>query len=463
MKIIILGSGTVGTELAKYLVNAGHAVTIIDRPSAEISQIGTHLDLRVVVGNPCSPAILRKAGAENTELLVAATSDDEENITACCVAAFLFRIPRKMARIRSTEYLQEAEGLFGATGIPIDHIISPEVIITDSIMDLIELPGAAAVGSFFQNRIVAVCVRCALGGKLIGKSVENFYDYDATASILAIYRDGKFIKEFAKNTFRPGDEVYFCCERNRALSQMSALIPLETGGRNITISGGSHNADELAHRLSERYHVKLIEPDTARSQRIAERLRGTNVEVYNADPVDTEFMVEEHLHASDLFIAASPNDETNIMSSLLLSRLHKVHTLAVIQSDGYFELANGSRGEIDTIISPREATLSAILSNIRQEGVENLHLFRQGQSEVIEIKIEGSHLGSKVVGRKVSAVNLPEGVNLGLIIRGRRLIQIDPDCVFEEGDHVIAFLDDNKRMRELVQTFRPRSFWIPKW
>ena len=103
------------------------------------------------------------------------------------------------------------------------------------------------------------------------------------------------------------------------------------------------------------------------------------------------------------------------------------------------------------------------MSNIRQEGVENLHLFRQGQSEVIEIKIEGSHLGSKVVGRKVSAVNLPEGVNLGLIIRGRRLIQIDPDCVFEEGDHVIAFLDDNKRMRELVQTFRPRSFWIPKW
>ena len=128
MKIIILGSGNVGIELAKYLVNAGHAVTLVDNASEDLSQARNRLDLRVVIGNPASPTVLRNAGAENTELLVAATPDDEVNITACSVGAFLFRIPRKIARIRSIDYLREADSLFGYNAVPIDHVISPEQI-----------------------------------------------------------------------------------------------------------------------------------------------------------------------------------------------------------------------------------------------------------------------------------------------------------------------------------------------
>lgn len=463
MKIIIIGAGNVGIELARYLVDAGHAVTLVDNPGEALSQIASRIDLRVVQGNPSSPAVLRNAGAENTELLVAVTGDDETNITACCVGAFLFRIPRKIARIRSADYLQESEMLFGEGGIPIDHIISPEHLITEHILDLINLRGAGAVAGFFNGAAVVVSARCREGGKLVGQEIKKFEGFDGAASVLAVYRDGKKLTAHQSENFVPGDEVIFCCTRTRALSQLSALLPLSPGGRYVTISGGSHIADALAKQLSERFHIKLIEQNAERAARTAERLRDTEVEVYNADPASTDFMREEHLGSADLYIAATLSDETNIMSSLVLSRLHKVRTIAVIRGQGYSDLAQSAEEEIDTIISPNEATISALLSTVRQEGVENMRLFRRGRSEAIELKIEGSRLGSRVVGRKAVNLTLPDGVTLGLVWRERKFLRIDDNLVFEDGDHVIAYLDDHHSMRALVRLFRPLSFWLPKW
>ena len=463
MKIIILGSGNVGIELAKYLVNAGHAVTLVDNASEDLSQAGNRLDLRVVIGNPASPTVLRNAGAENTELLVAATPDDEVNITACSVGAFLFRIPRKIARIRSIDYLREADSLFGSNAVPIDHVISPEHIITDDICDLIELPGTSAVGSCFNGRVLVATAKVAVGGKLTGAPVEKFESFDGKAVALALYRRGKYVKDFKKDVFKPGDTLYFCCERERALSQLTAIVPLKKALSNITIAGGTHIADALARSLSERYRVKLIEEDAQRAERSAANLYDTSIEVYHGSPIDIEFLHEEHIDKSDLFIAAAPTDEKNIMASLILRRMHNIRTLAVIKNSGYYDLAQGERSEIDTILSPKDATISALLSNIRQEGVESTTLFHQGESEAIELALEGSKFGSVVIGRRLENLTFPAGVTLGLILRGRKLLMPTPDLVIEDGDHLLAYLSDHRQMRSLVKMCRPHSFWIPKW
>ena len=463
MKIIILGAGNVGFELAKYLVNAGHAVTLVDNESEGLTTAASRLDLRVVTGNPASPDILRNAGAENAELLVAATPDDETNITACSVGAFLFRIPRKIARIRLSDYLREADNLFGSNAIPIDHIISPEHIITKNICDLIELPGTTAVGSCFNGRVLIASVRVSIGGKLLGQSVSKFENYDAKATALALYRNGKQVKDFKKDVFKNGDTLYFCCERDRALSQLAAVVPLQTALTDVTIAGGSHIADALARTLAERYRVKLIESDASRAQRSASALYDTDVQVFHGNPVDIEFLHEEHIQDTHLFIAATPTDEKNIMASLILGRLHKVRTLAVLRDASYYDLARGEHSEIDTIISPQESTISALLSNIRQEGVESTTLFRQGDSEAIELTLQGSKLGSHVIGRKIEAINFPQGISLGLILRGRRILEPSPDIVFEDGDRILAYLPKHNLMRPLVKLCRPHSFWIPKW
>ena len=463
MKIIILGAGYVGSELATYLANAGHAVTLVDNPSDNLEQIASRIDLRVIQGNPSSPVVLRNAGAENTELLVAATADDEVNITACSIGAFLFHIPRRIARIRQADYLKEADDLFCEGAIPIDHVISPEHIATDDLIRLINLPGASAVAEFFEGMLTLAQVRCRLRGKLIGHPYSEFESYDGKAALLAVFRDGKILDGFRQEFIAPDDEVFFCCQTERALSQLSALRPLQTGGSTITIAGGTHVADALAVRLSERFRVKLIEPNSERALRISDRLYGNDVEIYNADPTSLVFMNEEQLQRSDLFIAASPSDESNIMSSMLIHRLHKVRTMAVIRGDGYSQLAEDSEGEIETVISPNESTVSALLSNIRQEGVKNMRLFRHGKSEALELVIEGSHFSSKVIGRSAQELSLPQGVSLGLVLRDGRILTPDNEFKFNDGDHALFFAVDHKQVRALIKYFRPRAFWIPKW
>jgi len=469
MKIIILGSGDVSLELAKYLVDAGHAVTIADKDSDKLADIANRIDLRCVVGNPASPETLRKAGAKNTELLVATTSEDEVNITACSVAHFLFKITRTIARLRAQDYLGERDILFGRNGIPIDHIISTEDAVTNTIKAKVDFPGINAFGSFCKETLAVVSTKVNSDGKMCGKLVADFNKFDAAdAVVLAIYRrdpygNVKYLSKLDNEIFVQGDEVFFCCIRENIKHHLRAFRDLPVPKRFITISGGTHIADFLAKTLSENYSIKLIESDADRARRSAISLHSSSAQVFNADPTDMDFIREENLDKSDLYIAATPFDETNIMSSLIMRRMHNVQTAAIIKGDGYIQLTDNDYSEINSVIMPKDSIISALLTSIRQEGVESVSLFRQGKAEAIELVLEGSKSSSQVIGRKLSDLNLPRGVTLGMVSRNKRFLRIDDKFVFAAKDHIIAFLDDHTQMRKLVKMFRPRSNWIPSW
>ena len=462
MRIIIIGASLVGTELAEYLVHAGHAVTLIDTPSDELTQIANRLDLRVIQGDPTAPAVLREAGAHNTELLVATSASDEVNITTCCVASYLFDIPRKIARLRAPGYFDEADKLFGPSAIPIDHIISPEQLMADAVNDLMEIPGVNAIQSFARDRIILTSVTCQEGGKLIDQPITQLEEYEPKSKVIAVYRRGTPITKFERFTFKPGDEVVLSVERTRALNLVRALMPLKPSGLDVVVQGGTHIADSVALRLSERYHVKLIEPDANRAKRLAERLRGSKVELFCADATDPNFVQEEKLYQSDTFIAASSNDESNIMAALMLQRTQRVRTIAVIRQLSTQDL-NNAGSPIDTIISPRDAIISALLSLILQEGLVKMRIFRHGQAEALELLVQGDQRSSNVIGRKLEDLNLPPGVVLGMALREKVVLKIDQDYVFTAGDHVVAYLTDRMHMRALVKLFKPRAFWVPRW
>ncbi|HIV55563.1 MAG TPA: Trk system potassium transporter TrkA [Candidatus Anaerobiospirillum stercoravium] len=462
MRIIIIGATLVGTELAEYLVHAGHAVTLIDTPSDELTQIANRLDLRVIQGDPTAPAVLREAGARNTELLVATSASDEVNITTCCVASYLFDIPRKIARLRAPGYFDEADKLFGPSAIPIDHIISPEQLMADAVNDLMEIPGVNAIQSFARDRIILTSVTCQEGGKLIDQPITQLEEYEPKSKVIAVYRRGTPITKFERFTFKPGDEVVLSVERTRALNLVRALMPLKPSGLDVVVQGGTHIADSVALRLSERYHVKLIEPDANRAKRLAERLRGSKVELFCADATDPNFVQEEKLYQSDTFIAASSNDESNIMAALMLQRTQRVRTIAVIRQLSTQDL-NNAGSPIDTIISPRDAIISALLSLILQEGLVKMRIFRHGQAEALELLVQGDQRSSHVIGRKLEDLNLPPGVVLGMALREKVVLKIDQDYVFTAGDHVVAYLTDRMHMRALVKLFKPRAFWVPRW
>lgn len=459
MNIIIVGATTVGIELAEYLVHTGNAVTLIDEPSEELTQIGNRLDLRVVQGDPTWPSVLREAGARNAEMLVSTSDSNEKNIAVCSVAAALFRIPRKIARIRSAAFLNEADKLFCDGGIPIDHIIAPEHIIADAIIDLIELPGVNTVHNFTDDRMTLLSAVCSEGGKLAGSAVSEFEkSAGAKCVVTAVYRKGKPVS-LSSALIYPGDEVFVCCERSRALSILNLLIPLKPNGKQIVIEGGSHIADELALRLSERYQVKLIEPDPKRAARITDHFKGSEVELYNADALSMDFVLEEKLYQTDIFIAASPVEETNIMSSMMVQRFKKVRTVAVIRRDSLREMAKDSR-EIDAVVSPRDAVISALLSHIRQGGVEKIRIYSDHDAEAMEFEVCGDRSSSYIVGRHLVDINLPEGVSAGLVLRDKIILKIDPSFVFKDGDRVLVFLTDRSKMRAVTALFRPKAFWF---
>ena len=428
MRIIIVGATIVGTDLAEYLVQAGHAVTLIDNPSEELAQIANRLDLRVVQGDPTWPSVLREAGARNTELLVATSPNDEVNIAVCSVASALFNIPRKIARMRAPDFLSEADKLFGEQAIPIDHVISPEHLMADAVVELMNFPGAIAVNNFANDRLTVAGVTCSAGGKLIGAQILDLENYDGKCKVLAVFRNGKPLTKLENQTLILGDDVFFCAERLRALNLLSALIPLRPNGKNVVIQGGSHIADAIALRLSQRYKVKLIEPDAKRAARISDRFRNSAVKLFQ----------------TDTFIAASPQEESNIMASLMVQRVNKVRTIAIIRQHSFQDIAIAGN-EIDAIISPREAIISALLSHILQEGVLKMRIFRQGQSEALELLVQGEKRSSHVVGRKIDD------------------LKMDENYVFTDGDHIVAFLNDRKHMRTLVKLFKPRPFWLPRW
>lgn len=462
MKIIIVGATVVGTDLAEYLVQAGHAVTLIDNPSEELAQIANRLDLRVVQGDPTWPSVLREAGARNTELLVATSPKDEVNIAVCSVASVLFNIPRKLARMRAPDFLSEADKLFGVQGIPIDHVISPEHLMADAVVDLMDFPGAFAVNNFVNDRLIIAGVTCMAGGKLIGAQVLDLENYDGKCKVLAVFRNGKALTKLENQSLVLGDEVFFCAERLRALNLLSALMPLRPNGKHVVIQGGSHIADALAVRLSQRYQVKLIEPDPKRAARIRDRFRNTAVELYCADAINMEFVMEEKLYKTDTFIAASPTEESNIMASLMVQRVNKVRTIAIIRQHSFQDIAIAGN-EIDAIISPREAIISALLSNILQEGVLKMRIFKQGQVEALELLVQGNKRSSHVVGRKIDDLNLPSGVSFGLALRDKLVVKMDESYVFTDGDRIVVFLNDRTHMRNLVKLFKPHPFWLPHW
>lgn len=449
MKIIILGAGQTGSALAEYLVTEhSNNVTVIDEYSEPLQALQERFDLRVIQGKVCYPQVLESAGAESADMLVAVTNSDEANMLACQIAHSLFNIPQKVARIRAPEYSDESYQLFTiGDGIPINHIISPEKLITQHISQLVQYPGALQIASFYDNKVYLVAVTAYYGGALVGSELSELKEHlpHVEAKIAAIYRQQRFIRPIDSTIIEAGDMVYFITTPANIKAITSEFQRLEKSVKRIMISGGGSIAVTLAKKLENDYQVKLIERNKQKAELIAEQL--TNTTVLHGESADQELLSQEQVELTDLFIAVTSDDESNIMSAMLAKRMGAKKVIVLIQRQAYLELINDS--VIDIAISPQLATISALLSHIRQTGIVKVVSLRLGTSEVIEIIANGDHETSKLVGREIDKIKLPAGVTIGAIIREDDVIIGQNSLVIEDGDHLIIFLPDRKVINEI--------------
>ena len=451
MKIIILGAGQVGGTLAENLASEANDITVIDRKSDRLRELQDRLDIRTIHGHGSFPHILKQAGAQDADMLIATTSSDEVNMVACQVAYSCFKTPTKISRVRAAAYLNRRE-LFGPEGFPVDVLISPEQVVTEHITRLIEYPGTLQVLDFSKGLARLVAIRATVGGPLVGHELSFLREHmpRIDTRVAAIFRQNRPIIPQGDTIIEDGDEVFFIAATDHIRAVMSELQPLERPYKRIFIAGGGNIGHRLAQTLESRYQVKLLERDHERCVELSESLKRAIVLQGNA--ANKDLLLEENIDDIDVFCAVTDDDEANIMASLLAKRLGVRKVMTLINNPDYVDLIQG--GEIDVAISPQQTTIGSLLTHVRRGDVVNVHSLRRGAAEAIEAIAHGDHRSSRVVGMRLDEIPLPEGTTIGAIVRHNEVLIAHDHIRVQPDDHVILFLVDKSRIREVERLFQ---------
>lgn len=450
MKIVILGAGQVGSTLAENLAGEQHDVTLVDTDERVLSDLQDRMDVRTVVGSASYPEILREAGADTADMLIAVTDNDEVNMIACQVSYSLFNTPSKIARVRSPHYLIRKE-LFGQDRLPIDVFISPETLVTNYIKELIDHPGALQVLDFCHHKVKLVSIKPQYGGPIVGVSLKKLKDYmqGVEMRVAAIFRENSSIPLSGSTVIEVDDEVFFISASENIHAIMTALGRTSRPYKNIMIGGGGNIGSHLAAQLEKDYHVKIIDINRATCERLAKKLQ--NSTVLCGDVADKELLFNENIEQIDIYCALTSDDEANIMAALQAKRMGARKVMALIMRPAYVDLIEG--GEINIAISPQEATISSILAKVRRGDVVSVHSLRRGAAEAIEAIANGDEKTSQVVGRTLQEIKLPRATTIGAIVRDGKVIIPHHDTAIESGDHVILFVSDKAHIREVEKMF----------
>jgi trk system potassium uptake protein len=468
VKIIILGAGQVGTSVAENLVSEANDITVVDMDMRHLRALQDRLDLRTVVGNAASPSVLKQAGAEDADLLIAVTQSDQTNLCACRTAATLFNLPTKIARLRSMDYVRHPQ-LLDDNNFAVDFSICPEQIVTNYIVKLVEFPEALQVLEFADGRLSLVAVRAFEGGPLVGNPLSDIRRHmpKVDARIAAIYRRDQPITPEGDTVIEAGDEV-FCLAATEDIRQvMHELRRGDKPCKRIMIAGGGNIGSRLARALEDKYQVKIIEQDKARAEFLATTLKSALV--LQGDATDEDLLEGENVEDMDMFLSLTNDDENNIMATLLAKRMGAKRVLALINRRSYVDLVQADR--IDIAISPAQVSIGTLLAHVRRGDVAAVHSLRRGAAEALELIAHGDEKSSKIVGRQIDQIDLPQGATIGAIVRrsdssqrGRgegggvqddhRVIVAHHDTVIESDDHVIVFAVNKRLIPKVEKLFQ---------
>ncbi|RUO43673.1 Trk system potassium transporter TrkA [Aliidiomarina taiwanensis] len=459
MKIIIVGAGKVGVTLAEHLVSSRNEITVVDQNPDILTELQRKYDLNIVHGNGAYPEVLRNAGAEEADLLVAVSNSDEVNMLACQVAHSVFKVFKKIARIRAPQYIRYADVLFHKDQMPVDHVIAPEQLVTSYIKRLVDYPGALQVLEFSDGKVSLVSVRAYYGGKLVGHAISALREHlpNVDVRVAAIFRQGKPIRPLGTTIIEAGDEVFFVASTRHIRAVMEELQPLERPVRKVMIVGGGLVGAGLAKALEQTHKVKIIEQNESRTQELSSELSSRTL-VLCGDAADQQLLSEANIEDQDVFIAVTNDDEANIMSAMLAKRMGAKRTLVLIQRAAYVDLVQGA--EIDIAIAPQQATVSALLRHIRRDFFINDYSLRKGVAEAVELVAKGDETTSKVVGRELRELDLPPGTTVGAIVRGDEVLLAHNKAVIEHDDHIILFLVNKKYVEDIEKLFTPGALYF---
>ena len=443
MNIIICGAGRVGFTIAKLLSEQGHSLTVIDQSSEDIQKIDDALDVKAIVGKATYPSILEKANASEADMIIAVTRNDEINMVICQIAFSIFNVPKKIARIRSQDYLNpKFTRVYNKENLPIDVIISPEIEIAKSIQRKLEAPGALDSVPFAKGKIrlleILINDNCNLINIQLNELTKKHPNLEA--NIIGIIRDEKFLIPKKNDDIKKDDKIYVVINSTQMSETLEAFGHKEKISKKILIVGGGNIGFNLAKNLEESLdslRVKIVEKDKDRAEFLANELNNTII--INGNGLDEEILVEANLEEAETVLALTNDDEDNLMVSVLVEKfaldeknIEDKRTMALINKPNYSLLQNSLK--IDDLIDPRMNTVSSILKHIHKGTIETAYTILNGEYEVIEAEIIET---SELINKELKNSNLPDEIRIGAILRESKVIIPRSNFVFQKDDRVV--------------------------
>ncbi|MCB1563414.1 MAG: Trk system potassium transporter TrkA [Alphaproteobacteria bacterium] len=436
MRIIICGAGQVGYSIAAHLSREENDVTVIDMNKALIARINDELDVNGVVGFASNPNVLNAAGARDADMIIAVTRSDEVNMVACQIGHSLFGIPKKIARIREQAYLEPAwSNLFSRAHMPIDVIISPEVVIANDIYQRLAVPGTTSVitlGDGLAHMIGTLCKEdCPVVNTPLGELRTLFPDL--SFQVVAILRNGRPVILDENDQLEVGDEVFFIVDTKHLRRTMAVFGHEEAEARSIVIAGGGNIGVGLLTLLKERapgVRIKVIEQNEERARYLSEQFEGMTI--LHGSSLNRDILEESSIEHVETFVAVTNDDESNILGSLLSKQYGCKRAITLVSNNAYLPLI-GTLG-IDSLISPRSIIVATIMQHVRRGRIRGLHNLYDGFAEVIEAEVSEA---SSIVNTAVEDINLPREIIVGALIRGEKIIIPDPDFIVRPGDTIV--------------------------
>ena len=443
MNIIICGAGRVGFTIAKLLSEQGHSITVIDQSSEDIQKINDSLDVKAIVGKASYPSILEKANATETDMIIAVTRNDEINMLICQIAFSIFNIPKKIARIRSQDYLNpKFTRVYNKENLPIDVIISPEIEIAKSIQRKLEAPGALDSVPFAENQIrlleILIKEKCKSINIKFNELTKNYPKLEA--NVIGINRGDKFFIPKKTDSVKKDDKIYVIINSTQMSETLEAFSHSEKISKKILIIGGGNIGFNLAKNIEETLdtvRVKIVEKNKQRAEYLANQLNDTIV--IHGDGLDEEVLTEANLDEAETVLALTNDDEDNLMVSVLVEKFTKdqkkiddKRTMALINKPNYSLLQSSLK--IDDLIDPRMTTVSSILKHIHKGTIENAYTISNGEYEVIEAEIAET---SELINKEIKNSNLPEESRIGAVLRDKKIIIPRSNFIFKKDDRVV--------------------------
>lgn len=434
MRVLVVGAGVVGSDLARQFAREGHDVVVVDRDHRLIRQLTERLDVMALAGDGTRLSVLREAGVEDADLVVAVTPTDSINLVICATAG-RFDVAQKIARVRCEEIARDPEDFYRRT-FSVDRMINPTGFIADRLADIARIPGCVDVAHFVQGDVMLCGFLVDAGTPLTTGSLSESRARHAGLRylVVALERRGELVIPRGPDRPEAGDKAYVILPR----AEVERFAPLVSRARpsrdpRVVLVAGSSESERLATALEARgLQVAVIERDRRRARREAEALRhGT---VFEGEATDLDLLDEARVDRADLFLAAGSDEESNLFAAMLARREGARRTAVFTLETEHLGVLH-SIG-IDVVINPRLETAGAILHLVRRGSILQVARLGHTQAEAIEYELPA---GAAALGRPLRDQTFPRGAIVAAVSRGAEVRIADGDTVLEPGDRAVVF------------------------